>query len=514
MGLASPLVFLCGVLMGTGSTITVKLMYGLKSVGLTGESQFFEKPLFTTFVMFVAMMLALPVHFMVVAWNRRATSRRAVKNMGIDEAQPINGSISHSALVASELAQYDADNAVPWRTYFLLAIPSSFDLLGTALASIGLLFTTVSIYQLVRCSVIIVCALLKGTVLGAHLNKVQWTGVAINTLAMILVSSTSFFPDSNAGATGEVEGGIDRDPRIGIMFILMSCMVQGSQYVFEERVMTVDNAPPLVVVGMEGVWGTLMMLAVVFPWAYLLPGSDVGGCLENIDDSLTMLSNSRAIQWVLFAFTLTVFAYNIFCIYVTYLLSSVWHAILDNFRPIAVWMTDLAIFYWFTEGTFGERWTKSSWIELIGMLVLFLGTAVYNGTVRLPFMKYDEIDDVQFEEIEDGVHKPHVEREQHFDISSPMLTMSPLITRQIRTPRNDSPSHSHLTVNGHSYGSTKDVHFAPPHLALNSGGTNLSRSHEERLSSSYSGGGYLSGSPNSHVASSRATSSKHRSGGH
>jgi hypothetical protein len=37
--------------------------------------------------------------------------------------------------------------------------------------------------------------------------------------------------------------------------------------------MTVDNAPPLVVVGMEGLWGTLLMPLIVFPWSYILPGT-------------------------------------------------------------------------------------------------------------------------------------------------------------------------------------------------------------------------------------------------
>lgn len=105
---------------------------------------------------------------------------------------------------------------------------------------------------------------------------------------------------------------------VGIFFILLSCIVQGmnafgagraegpsvcclftlagGQYVFEERVMSFNNAPPMVcfpfrsagsgccagrsqqlragqvVVGMEGVWGSLMMLFVVFPFAYYMPG--------------------------------------------------------------------------------------------------------------------------------------------------------------------------------------------------------------------------------------------------
>ena len=65
-----------------------------------------------------------------------------------------------------------------------------------------------------------------------------------------------------------------------------------------------------------------------------------------------------------------------------------WHAILDNFRPITVWGTDLFIFYVVTSsGDFGEQWTQWSWIQVGGMFVLLYGTAVYNapnpGSVRL-----------------------------------------------------------------------------------------------------------------------------------
>lgn len=43
----------------------------------------------------------------------------------------------------------------------------------------------------------------------------------------------------------------DRDPRMGVFYILLSCIVQGTQYVYEEKVMTHFDAHPLVVVGME-----------------------------------------------------------------------------------------------------------------------------------------------------------------------------------------------------------------------------------------------------------------------
>ena len=43
-----------------------------------------------------------------------------------------------------------------------------------------------------------------------------------------------------------------------------------------------------------------------------------------------------------------------FGVLVTYLLDAVWHAILDNFRPITVWVVDLAIYYCVSKN-FGEQ---------------------------------------------------------------------------------------------------------------------------------------------------------------
>jgi hypothetical protein len=63
---------------------------------------------------------------------------------------------------------------------------------------------------------------------------------------------------------------------------------------------------------------------------------------------------------------------------VTFMLNSVWHAILDNFRPITVWLTGLFIYYAISP-SFGEAWTQWSYIQVAGMIVLLYGTAVYNA---------------------------------------------------------------------------------------------------------------------------------------
>jgi hypothetical protein len=46
---------------------------------------------------------------------------------------------------------------------------------------------------------------------------------------------------------------------------------------------------------------------------------------------------SRVPQALTISFVLTVTCYNCAVVYVTKFLSAIWHAILDNFRPITIW---------------------------------------------------------------------------------------------------------------------------------------------------------------------------------
>lgn len=112
--------------------------------------------------------------------------------------------------------------------------------------------------------------------------------------ATVLVSAVNFAPSH-----ADSQPGPSRASHWGVLFILLSCLVQASQYVFEEHVMDVEKehgVPPLLLVGMEGVWGAALMLLVVYPWATMLPGTDQGGCMENMYDTWVMMSNSDTVR--------------------------------------------------------------------------------------------------------------------------------------------------------------------------------------------------------------------------
>jgi drug/metabolite transporter (DMT)-like permease len=178
--------FAFGLIGGTASSIVIKLLYQLSAVDSTGSTSRFEKPMALTFIMFVAMAAALPI-YALQQWFKPAAERVSV--------QP--------------------------RVLLWLIIPSFFDLLGTNFAQIGLLYTTVSYFQLLRCTVIVVTAFLKAFVLKHRLAPFMWVGVFINIAAMVMVSATSFIEPEGAQPDG------NNNPALGVIFILLSCVVQG-----------------------------------------------------------------------------------------------------------------------------------------------------------------------------------------------------------------------------------------------------------------------------------------------
>lgn len=193
---------------------------------------------------------------------------------GYNHASPSTNSKDHptetTSLVSKDVnSDSKSSGQIPLSMYFYLAIPSVFDLAATALCMLGLRYLDVSIYQLLRGSGVVFVALMKDRFLGDRLYKFQWLGVVLNVVSVILVGLTAILASST-----KTHADVDQADVIwGIVLVLAGAFVQALQYVFEEKVMSMDiPAPPLLLIGMEGVWGSVLCLLVVYPLAYYLPG--------------------------------------------------------------------------------------------------------------------------------------------------------------------------------------------------------------------------------------------------
>jgi len=230
---------------------------------------------------------------------------------------------------------------------------------------------------------------MKQYVLRDELKPHMWAGVTIIALAVCLVGASPMIDDKEDDA--EEGGGGDDQLPLGLALTIGGTFMQSLQYVYEEKMMSGDTkAPPWLLIGMEGFFGTLLSVGVVYPLAVYLPGTDHGS-IESLSNTLTMLHNNPLLLQLSVVFCITVFILNSFSVLVTFMLSSVWHAILDNFRPITIWATQLAI-YSISDGEHGEKWSRGSYLQLLGLAVMLYGTAVYNGSVSLPGLEPAEDD--------------------------------------------------------------------------------------------------------------------------
>lgn len=397
-GVYEGIIFLLAIIFGTACSICSKTMMGLHGIGLDHITvERFDKPIFQTLGMFVGMIFGLLMHILVIYCKIPFPGYEHDSSITKDTISSTNGKSTVATdgrrsneqdylipkstineITTSTTTPNNNSSNVPIWMYFFLAIPSIFDLGATALCMMGLRHLDVSIYQLLRGSGIIFVALMKQHVLGDTLYKFQWVGVCYNVISVVLVGMTAILNTSKDSDVATAP----TDALLGVILVMAGAFVQALQFIFEEKVMTMEgaSAPPLLLIGMEGLWGTILCLFIVYPIAYYIPGDDHGS-YEDPFNTWEMIVQNPTIQYAFVIYFFTIFLYNVFAVLVTYALNSIWHAILDNFRPITVWCTNMLIYYAITNesGDFGEPWTPYSYIQALGMVVLLYGTAIYNA---------------------------------------------------------------------------------------------------------------------------------------
>ena len=93
---------------------------------------------------------------------------------------------------------------------------------------------------------------MKQYALGDELTPSMWAGIVIIAVAVLLVGSSSFFSPGKEDSSNDLE-------TFGVILTIAGTFMQSLQYVYEEKVMSGSMAaPPWLLIGMEGLFGTLL----------------------------------------------------------------------------------------------------------------------------------------------------------------------------------------------------------------------------------------------------------------
>eukprot|EP00397_Hematodinium_sp_SG-2012_P032735 GEMP01034882.1.p1 GENE.GEMP01034882.1~~GEMP01034882.1.p1 ORF type:complete len:394 (+),score=68.28 GEMP01034882.1:25-1182(+) len=337
------------LLFGTLTTISSKAMYQTNSVGEYNFIHSFSKPWFAVWAMFVGMSFSLPVFFISKQLNLLEVNQL---QQGLLEDQPTT--------------------TVNLRTVGRCCIPALCDLTATALCATGLLYTSASAFSMLRGAGIVFTAILSVIFLKRTLGANQVVGLTIVLPSLIVIgyASSAGSADEDSSATG-------------VLFIILGQAVQASQYVLEEKLMKGVKVHPFLLLGIEGVFGTWLLLLVGVPILYSIHGSDMGS-LENSLDTVLMLASSAPLMCMVAVYVLSIWGLNMCTVMCTKIYSSIVRTMLQQgVRSAFVWVVDLTLFYSFLSREYGEPWTEYSLMQAVGFACFMFGVMLYMDFIDL-----------------------------------------------------------------------------------------------------------------------------------
>ncbi|KAM3719402.1 Solute carrier family 35 member [Dirofilaria immitis] len=247
----------------------------------------------------------------------------------------------------------------PW----IFIIPAFCDVVATSIMYIGLNLTQASSFQMLRGSVIIFTGLFSVAFLRLHLQVFHWLGISFVTIGLVIVGISDIILDKNS--KHDINGIITGD-----LLIIIAQIIVAIQMVVEQKFVTEFNAPPLFVVGLEGLFGLTILVFLLFPMYYIKASTFSTNPHHRLEDIFDAFKQVKSNPWIGCALLLTMISiafFNFAGVSVTKNLSATTRMVLDSIRILFIWVVSIPFF--------GEHFIP---LQLLGFALLILGMFTYN----------------------------------------------------------------------------------------------------------------------------------------
>lgn len=297
------------------------------------EEEFFKQPLLQTTMIFLGEMICiLFIHLVTKTPNILDRSM-------LDAVQPHH----------SFGNDWVAPQTSTWSSAAWFILPSACDLIATTLLNLGLIYTTPSVYQMVKGSIVGFSAIFSGIFLSRKFLRKEW-------FAIVTILS---------GTTIIIWSVLNDKSYLGPVFLIVAQLFVASQFILEEYLMDRHQFDPVKAMGIEGAFGTvLLVIALVLSAVFGKNSLDISEGLKSLVEISALWQSA-----LLLAFMVAIF--NFFGLAVSTSVGIPGRSMIDSLRTILTWI--IAIYY---------GWDVFSWIELVGFCILLLGVFIFNGVFK------------------------------------------------------------------------------------------------------------------------------------
>ncbi|KAL0230988.1 hypothetical protein GEMRC1_010393 [Eukaryota sp. GEM-RC1] len=271
--------------------------------------------------------------------------------------------------------------------YLVVGAPALFDLAATILMNIGLLFIAPSIWQMLRGSMTVFSALMTKFILKKTLPRYKWFSVQVVAFALVVVASASILGPADPGSQA---GGVSTALQImGICLTVGAQVIQATQIVCEERILKNLNCDPVLIVGLEGLYGGIVGVGLLFLVSTFPKFGILGHFHEDTIDTLYMLKNNPQIMIMGIIYTLVILGYNLYGMFVTNFFNAILRTILEGLRTGCIWAVNILIHVTISPN-FGEALSWWSLLQFAGFSILLMGMFINAGVVKVPGFYYED----------------------------------------------------------------------------------------------------------------------------
>ncbi|PAV77953.1 hypothetical protein WR25_20103, partial [Diploscapter pachys] len=330
------------VVTGSLNTICAKWADSIKADGVK-----FNHPFLQATCMFFGEFLCLVAFFLLYAFQRYRWNQANIQGQ-------------HGAIV--EISS-DSEPALPRFNYLVFLPPACCDILATSIMYIGLNLTTASSFQMLRGAVIIFTGLLSVGMLRTTIAPFKWLGMCLVISGLVVVGVSDIYYDDDPMD--------DRNAIItGNLLIIMAQIIVAIQMVYEQKYLKDYEVPPLLAVGLEGLFGMTILSLLMIPMYYIhVPrtfSTNPDGRLEDVFYALQEIREAPLILVALGGLIFSIAFFNFAGISVTKELSATTRMVLDSVRTLVIWAVSIPLF--------DEKFIP---MQILGFVLLVLGMFVY-----------------------------------------------------------------------------------------------------------------------------------------
>ncbi|CAI2162448.1 12243_t:CDS:2 [Funneliformis geosporum] len=352
--------------------------------------EYFEQPIWQTFNMFVGETMCFVLVYAILVWEyhqSRSYAPLASDGTVTDGSEDITVVDEDDEIIKVDDEFHGAtEELTGWRV-FLFGLPTLCDICGTTvrvktffyvkdLMNVGLIYTSASVYQMLRGAVVLFTGVsivgmssilfpsvkVLGSSENLSVNETEIISSTDPTHSIIITDSNSAYDNKNSTT----------DAFIGVFFVLFAQIFTASQFVIEEKIMERYRVKPLRAVGLEGIFGLLTVLfgATIL---YFIIGIHHPDGYFDIPAGWNQIISFKQIWITGIAICFSIAFFNFFGLSVTRRLSATARSTIDTSRIVLVWTVSLFL-----------GWESFSWLQVIGFVVLVLGTFTFNNVINPP----------------------------------------------------------------------------------------------------------------------------------